>query len=78
MRAGGVVRRNPVLENQLQRELPLPAVVSVLDLAEIGGADVCADASSIRIAFELRVVESVESLGSELHVESLGESEIFQ
>ena len=64
--------------DQLQRELPLAAIISILDLPEVACPKVRADPAGISIAFELRVVESIESLGSELHMELLGESEILQ
>src|SRR6202046_3106859 len=77
MRVGHVKDPGEGLENQLQCELELAAIVCGLDFTEIAGSQVRADPAGIRVAFKLSVIEGVEGLCAELHAEPLGESEAF-
>ena len=50
------------LEDQLRSELEFSGIECRLDLAEVAGANVRADATVVVVTFELRVVPGVEAL----------------
>src|SRR5579864_644985 len=64
--------------DQFQRELPLPCVVGVLNLAEVAGPKFRADSAGVGVGLKLSVVPRIEGLGSELHAELLGYSEVLE
>jgi len=72
MRVGHVVDPGEGLEGQLQAELELPAIISILDLAEITRSEVGADPAGIGVPLKLGVIEGVECLRAELQPEPLG------
>src|ERR1700722_17548236 len=77
MRVGHVKDPGEGLENQLQSELELAAILCGFYFPEFAVSQFFSVPAGIRVAFKLCVIEGVEGLCAELHAEPLGESEAF-